>query len=273
MKKHGILVTAVIFMLLSVTVFSAGGRESAEASYTIEITGSTSVSPLMETLADAFSDQNPNVVIQVSGTGSGDGITGANTGVAELGMSSRNLRASELGFGLDVLTIAVDAIAVIVHPNNPVNDLSLEQIQGIYTGSITNWSELGGENRRISVVSREPGSGTRGAFEEVIGFVDELTPGAIEFDGTGGVKASVAGNVNAVGYISLGSLDQEVKAVSVGAVEPTGANVVNGTYEIARPFLVLYREDNIHHTTKQFLDWIMSAEGQAIAAKNYVPVR
>ncbi len=272
MKKNYRMVFAAVFMVLSLPVFSAGSREGA-ALHTVEITGSTSVAPLMEKLAEVYSDQNPAVVINVSGTGSGDGITGANTEVAELGMSSRNLRASELGFGLDVLTIAVDAIAVVVHPNNPVTNLSLNQVTGIYTGKITNWSELGGENRRISVVSREPGSGTRGAFEEVVGFVDQLAPGAIEFDGTGGVKASVAGNINAVGYISLGSMDPEVKALSVGNVEPTGANVVSGTYEIARPFLVLYREEKIHQSTKQFLDWIMSAEGQAIVAGNYVPVR
>lgn len=273
MNKVYCILLSVVMILMSVPAFSAGNRESSSASYTVEITGSTSVAPLMEKLAEVFSDQNPHVIINVSGTGSGDGITGANTGVAELGMSSRNLRSSELGFGLDVLTIAVDAIAVIVHPSNPVTNLTLDQVHGMYTGKITNWSEVGGDNRRISVVSREPGSGTRGAFEEAVRFVDQLTPGAIEFDGTGGVKASVAGNINAVGYISLGSLDPEVKALSIGSIAPTADNVVNGSYEIARPFLILYRENTVHQTTKRFLDWIMSVDGQEIVAKNYVPVR
>lgn len=262
-----------VVALLSVIwapLYARGAQETAQQ-HTIEITGSTSVAPLMEALAAQYSSLNPNVTINVSGTGSGDGITGANTGVAELGMSSRNLRPAELGFGLDVLTIAVDAIAVVVHPSNPVRDLSIEQIRGIYTGQLTNWSQVGGEDLPISVVSREPGSGTRGAFEEAVNFVDRLVAGAIEFDGTGGVRAAVAGNRNAIGYFSLGSLSPEVVALSVNSVAATAQNVVNGSYVVARPFLVLYRQPNIHALTQGFLDWIM-ADGQVIVSRNYVRV-
>lgn len=264
-----------IAMIAFVAGFSfAGGAAEAAGpeSYTIEVTGSTSVAPLMEAFADTYSAANPHVTINVSGTGSGDGITGANTGVAELGMSSRGLRPAELGFGMDVLTVAVDAIAVVVHPSNEVSALSKEQVRQIYTGEITNWSEVGGPNQPIAVISREPGSGTRGAFEEVVDFVDRLVPGAIEFDGTGGVRAAVAGNPNAIGYFSLGSLTDEVVALSIDGAAATAANVVRGEYAIARPFLVLYREENIAPQTAEFLEWMMSTEAQDIVARNYVRV-
>jgi len=271
MKKLALMMIAVVSLLAAGMQVSAGGRADA-GSYTIEVTGSTSVAPLMETLADTYTEKNPHTAINVSGTGSGDGITGAHERSAELGMSSRNLRASEQGFGLDVLTIAVDAIAVVVHPENPVSNLSIDEIRRIYTGEITSWSEVGGNNNAISVVSREPGSGTRGAFEGIIEFVDGLVPGAIEFDGTGGVRAAVAGNEHAVGYISLGSMSPEVTAVTVNGVEASSEHVIDGSYEIARPFLILYREDEIHQETQKFLDWIMSEEGQSIVSENYVPV-
>ncbi len=272
MKRLLVLIcAAAVLGLTAAPVFSGGSPESE--TYTIEVTGSTSVAPLMEQFADAYRDVRPEVTINISGTGSGDGITGANTGVAELGMSSRNLRSAEIGFGLDVLTVAVDAIAVVVHPDNPVSDLTVEQVRGIYTGEITSWAELGGDDSQISVVSREPGSGTRGAFEGAVGFVDELLAGAIEFDGTGGVRAAVAGNSQAIGYISLGSMNPEVKAVSVNGVEAKAERVVDGSYAVARPFLILYREAQIDPETKTFLDWMVSAEGQAIVSQNYVPVQ
>ncbi|THB62946.1 MAG: phosphate ABC transporter substrate-binding protein [Spirochaetaceae bacterium] len=273
--KKGIvsLLLAAAMVLLAVTPAFAMGGSEAEG-HTIEVTGSTSVYPLMEVLAANFMEMNPEVVINVSGTGSGDGVTGANTGVAEIGMASRNLKSSEMGYGLDELVIAVDAIAVVVNPENPVNDLSLEQIKKIYTGEVTNWSQVGGQDRPISVISREPGSGTRGAFEGVVGFADQLVAGAVEFDGTGGVRAAVAGNVNAIGYISLGSMAPEVKALEVNGVEATSENVVNGSYAVSRPFLILYREDKIHATTKKFLEYMVSTEVQhGVVAEKFVPVK
>jgi phosphate transport system substrate-binding protein len=278
MKKIVFAVSVLLFAAVMMVPVFAGGQKDAEAGpapYTIEVTGSTSVAPLMETLAEAYKSVVPSVTINVSGTGSSDGITGANTGVAELGMSSRNLRSAELGYGLDADTIAIDAIAVVVHPDNPVSDLTLDQVNGIYTGSVTNWSQVGGPDNPISVVSREPGSGTRGAFEEIVEFKDQLVAGAIEFDGTGGVRAAVAGNVNAVGYISLGSMSDEVKSVKIGGVEASVDNVINNTFPIARPFLVLYFGDKIDPATRSFLDWVMTADIQKsiVAKKGYVPVK
>ncbi|WP_018527743.1 phosphate ABC transporter substrate-binding protein [Alkalispirochaeta alkalica] len=271
--ERTVALVAAMALLVPALSFAGGRSESGgPTQYTIEVTGSTSVSPLMESFAETYSAAHPHVSINVSGTGSGDGITGANTGVAELGMSSRSLRPTELGFGLDVLTVAIDAIAVIVHPDNPVSGLSRDQVRQIYTGEITNWNQVGGPDRPIAVVSREPGSGTRGAFEEVVDFVDRLVSGAIEFDGTGGVRASVAGNLNAIGYISLGSITHEVKALDIEGVAATGANVTSGAYTIARPFLVLYRQEKTASETDRFLEWMVSPEAQAIVERNYVRI-
>lgn len=273
MKKLSLL--AVLLLAASISLFASGETDNSNgpSPYTIEVSGSTSVTPLMEKLAESYKTIVPHVSININGTGSSDGVKAANQGTSELGMSSRGLKTEEKGFGLDELVIAVDGIAVIVHPENPLNNLSLEQIQGIYTGSISDWSEVGGKAGKIAVISREPGSGTRGAFEEIVEFKDKLVLGATEFDGTGAVKAEVSKNVDAVGYISLGSVDASVKALKVEGIEASAANVVNGSFKIARPFLVLYRENNINAETRKFLEWILSSDGQAIAATNWVPVK
>jgi phosphate transport system substrate-binding protein len=245
------------------------------SSYTIEVSGSTSVSPLMEMLAAAYSKLRPNVRININGTGSSDGIKAAAAGTSELGMSSRELSATEKGQGLTELVIAIDGIAVIVNKDNPVSNLTLEQIRDIYTGVITDWNVVtgGAKKGKIAVVSREPGSGTRGAFEEIVKFQDKLLAGATEFDGTGAVKAEISRNADAIGYISLGSVDSSVKTVSVNGVAASTANVVNGSYKIARPFITLYRKESINPETKTFLDWIMSGDGQKIVSKSWISVQ
>jgi phosphate transport system substrate-binding protein len=256
-----------------------GGNSSqapaAPAPYTIEVSGSTSVSPLMELLAAAYKKLRGNVTININGTGSSDGIKAAAAGTSELGMSSRELSATEKGLGLTELVIAIDGIAVIVNGNNPVANLTLEQIRDVYTGVITDWSAVtgGAKKGKIAVVSREPGSGTRGAFEEIVKFQDKLLAGATEFDGTGAVKAEVSRNADAIGYISLGSVDTSVKTVNVNGVAASTANVVNGTYKIARPFIVLYKKAAVKPETQSFLTWIMSAEAQKIVGKSWISVK
>ncbi len=276
MKKSMQAALAAFVFGCAALPLAAGGnadQNGSAKSYTIEVAGSTSVAPLMEKLGAAYHGANPAITVNVNGTGSSDGIKAANQKTSELGMSSRNLKAAEKGYGLTELAIAVDAIAAIVHPSNPVQDLSMEQIKGIYTGKITNWKDVGGKNSPIAVVSREPGSGTRGAFEEIIGFTDQLVLGAAEFDGTGGVRAAVAGNKNAIGYISLGSMDPQVKAISIDGVEATKQNVVNSSFKIARPFLVLYHKEKLSPEGKKFLDWVMSPEGQKIAGTNWIAAK
>jgi phosphate transport system substrate-binding protein len=252
-----------------------GGAPPAPSSYTIEVSGSTSVSPLMELLAAAYSKLRTNVRVNINGTGSSDGIKAAAAGTSELGMSSRELSATEKGQGLTELVIAIDGIAVIVNKENPVSNLTLEQIRDIYTGVITDWNAVtgGAKKGKIAVVSREPGSGTRGAFEEIVKFQDKLLAGATEFDGTGAVKSEIARNADAIGYISLGSVDSSVKTVSVNSVAASTANVVNGSYKIARPFITLYRKESINPETKTFLDWIMSGDGQKIVSKSWISVQ
>ncbi len=276
MKKNLILTGILLGAASLASLFAGGNKETNQGNaqaYTIEISGSTSVTPLMEKLAEDYAKANPGIKVNINGTGSSDGITAANQGTSELGMSSRTLKPEEKGYGLTELIIAIDGIAVIVNPNNPVANLTIEQIRDIYAGNITNWSQIGGKAGKIAVVSREPGSGTRGAFEEIIAFKDSLVKGATEFDGTGAVKAEVSKNADAIGYISLGSVDTSVKTASVEGTAATTANVISGSYKIARPFIVLYRANKINSNTKQFLDWIMSPQGQAIVKTSWIAVK
>jgi phosphate transport system substrate-binding protein len=258
-------------------LFAAGSKEGqtqTAAPYTIEVAGSTSVTPLMELLAADYGKVRNNVRININGTGSSDGIKAAASGASELGMSSRELSATEKGSGLDELIIAIDGIAVIVNKDNPISNLTMAQIRDIYTGQITNWNNVvPGKSGKIAVVSREPGSGTRGAFEEIVGFQDKLVLGATEFDGTGAIKAEISRNADAIGYISLGSVDDSVKTVPVEGINATNANVVNGSYKIARPFIVLSLKEKINQETKSFLDWIMGSAGQAIVKTSWISVR
>jgi phosphate transport system substrate-binding protein len=266
-----------------VCVFAGGSGEqnpgggtggSAPAPYTVSVAGSTSVSPLMEMLTAEYAKIRSNVKFNVSATGSGDGIKAAAAQTAEIGMSSRELSPSELGTGIEEHLIAIDGIAVIVNSGNPVSGLSIEQIRGIYTGEITDWSRVGGKPGKIAVVSREPGSGTRGAFEEIVKFQDKLVKGAIEFDGTGAVKAEISRNVDAIGYISLGSVDNSVKPLGVDGVAATTANVIKKSYKIARPFLLLTKKGKtLNSETKAFLDWVLTDSGQAIVKKSWIPVK
>jgi phosphate transport system substrate-binding protein len=189
-------------------------------------------------------------------------------------MSSRELSPLEKGAGLKEVVIAIDGIAVILHPTNPLSSLSIAQCRDIYSGKIRDWSELSPDKQgTIAVVSREPGSGTRGAFEELIGLKDTLVPGAIEFDGTGAVKAEVSRNVDAIGYISLGSVDSSVKPLAIEGIEATSAQVKSGAYKIARPFILLVRAASIHPETQRFLEWILSPAGQEVVKQNWIPVQ
>ena len=239
--------------------------------HTIEVAGSTSVTPLMELLVAEYVKTHPNIRININGTGSSDGIRAAADGTSELGMSSRALTPTEKGYALDEKIIAIDGIAVIVNPASPLNDLSIEQIRNIYSGTITDWNQISsGKSGRIAVVSREPGSGTRGAFEDLVG-IKSLVLGGVEFDGTGAIKAEISRNTEAIGYISLGSVDSSVKAINVQTVAASSANVVNGIYPIARPFIVISRR-NINPEAQSFLDWILSPQGQTIVGRSWIRV-
>jgi phosphate transport system substrate-binding protein len=279
MKK--LLCVFSVGVLIAGFAFAGGGNEATSpsaAAQTIAVGGSTSVNPLMELLIADYGKAHSGVKFTMSATGSGDGIKGVAAGTYELGMSSRELTPAEIGMGLDALIIAIDGIAVILNNNNPIASLSMEQIKDIYTGKITRWEQLGaaasGKTGGIAVVSREPGSGTRGAFEELLKFQDQLVKGAIEFDGTGAIKAEVSRNADAIGYISLGSLDPTVKPLNVGGVVPSTSNVITGSYKIARPFILVTKKGApLRAETKAFVDWIMSGAGQNIVKKSWISVK
>jgi phosphate transport system substrate-binding protein len=277
MKK---LFVVILAGFLALSAFAQTGPSTrtapgtGSAPYTIEVGGSTSVTPLMELLAAEYTKLKPNVKVNINPTGSGDGIKNAGS-LYQIGMSSRELTPAEKGAGLKEQIIAIDGIAIIVHKNNPVNNLTVEQIRDIFSGAITDWSQVAGTGRakqgKIAVISREAGSGTRGAFEEIVG-LKTLVAGAAESTSTGAIKAAIAQNPDAIGYISLGSLDKTVKALSVGGAAATNANVVKGSYKIARPFIVLYK-DNAHAESKAFLAWMLSKQGQAVVKSSWIPVK
>lgn len=280
-KKYWSLLLALVLVLSCAMVAGCeeqarDGQEQAEQqqeglSGSFTIAGSTSVKPLSEELARIFMEKHPDVKIHVHGGGSTAGIRAAYEGAAEIGSSSRDLKPEEKDLGLKEFKIAGDGIAVVVHPENAVEDLTVEQVRKIFSGEITNWKEVGGSDAKIGVVSREEGSGTRGSFEDMVMKYEvageereaELTPDAAIQNSTGAVRATVAGDPNAIGYMSLGYVDESVKAVKIDGVEPTVDNILAGKYEIARPFLYLTKGEP-EGVVKAYIDWVLSEEGQAI---------
>ena len=244
---------------------------------TVAVVGSTSVQPVAQELADAFSEIEPGVQVDIQGVGSSAGVKAANEETADIGTSSRELKEEEKGYGLTEHIIAYDGIAIAIHPNNKVENLTTEQIAKIFKGEITNWSEVGGADAEILVVSREDGSGTRGAFEELVELLDEnkasmVKADALIADGNGAVKANVASKENSIGYVSLSYLDDTLKSVKVDDVEVSVENIKAGKYKISRPFLMLTKGD-VNEVTQAYLDFIMSDAGQEIVGEKLITVK
>ncbi|MBM7855612.1 phosphate transport system substrate-binding protein [Desulfohalotomaculum tongense] len=291
MFKRNLSVVSVLVLVLAVSLVlvGCGGEKvgntqkeggSNELTGTITIAGSTSVQPLSEELKDAFMEKHPGVIIHVQGGGSSAGIKAAITGAAEIGAASRNLKESEQDQGLVEHKIAVDGIAVVVNAKNTaVESLTVEQVRKIMCGEITNWSEVGGPDAGINVVSREEGSGTRSAFTHLVMKYKEngqekeaeLTAGAAIQSSNGAVRTTVANDEYAIGYLSLGYLDDSVRPVKIDGVEPTAENILQGRYKIARPFLYLTKGEP-KGIIKEYIDWVFTPEAQDIVAENYVRV-
>lgn len=232
--------------------------------YTLAISGSTSVGPLAEKLADKYEEKN-KINIEVNQIGSSAGITNATSGVSEIGMSSRDLKEEEKANGLKESIIAYDGIVVVTHPNNKVKDLTMDQVKQIFTGKVTNWKELGGDDMEIVVVSREDGSGSRDAFQEIVGYTSgELIRNSIVASGNGNIKTTVATNKHAVGFISFEYIDDSISTVKINGVEATAENVLRQKYSLSRPFLFVHKEANLSKEGQQFIDYILSPEGQAL---------
>jgi len=285
MKKI-LSITLVIILALGALAGCGAKAEGTgtgdEATGTVVTAGSTSVQPLSEELAAAFMDANSGISVEVQGGGSGQGIKAVQEKIADFGALSRNVKDEEKEAVTEEFVIAKDGVAVIVNPESKVENLTIEQIKKIYTGEITNWSEVGGEDATIVVVSREEGSGTRGAFTEITKVtekneageeIDSTTKDALVQGSTGAVMQTVATTPNTIGYVSLGSLSETVKTVNVEGVAPTEETVLSGEYKISRPFLYVTGAE-LTAAAQLFIDFILSEEGQTIVEESgFIPVQ
>ena len=231
----------------------------------LSLSGSTSMEKVCEALAETFMEEYPDVTVTVEYTGSGAGIESVTSKMVDIGNSSRSLKDSEKEKGVVENVIAIDGIAVITNSSNAVENLSKEDLIKIYTGEIKNWKELGGKDENIVVLGREAGSGTRGAFEELLGIVDSCVY-AGELDSTGGVKAKVASTEGTIGYVSLDVVDDTVKALKLDGVEATEANIKAGSYLLSRPFVMATNGEISaqNEIVQTWFDYIKSAKGQEV---------
>jgi phosphate transport system substrate-binding protein len=248
-----------------------------ELSGQLQLAGSTTVQPLAEVLAEEFMSMYPDVTIEVQGGGSSVGVTSAGEGTVAIGNASRNIKDSEFETfpDLKVFTIAFDGIAVVTNPDLELPSLSIDQVKAIFAGEITNFSEVGGPDAEIVVVSREEGSGTRAAFEELVMETGDeeavISENALLQQSNGQVRTTVSTTPNAIGYLSFGFLDESINTVAIDGVEPSVANVKNGSYPIFRPLNMLTNGEP-QGLAKAFIDFILSADGQAIVAEEYITV-
>ena len=245
---------------------------AAELSGTVSTDGSTSMEAVIGALGEAFMEANPDVNFTYNHTGSGSGIQAVQEGRCDIGLSSRALKDEEKEAGLTETVLCYDGIAVIVNPANTVEDLTVEQIAAIYTGEITNWSEVGGEDAEIVVIGREAGSGTRSGFEEITG-TEDACQYRQELTSTGDVITAVSQNPGAIGYASLASVKDTVKAVKVDGVSPSEATVKDESYKIQRPFVLATQTGvELNPVAQAFFDYITSAEAnEIIVAAGVVP--
>ena len=250
-----------------------GDTATTTVSGTVNTNGSTSMEDVMGSLKEAFEAENPDVTIQYTGSGSGAGITGAQEGTCDIGLASRDLKEDETG--VHQITVAKDGIAIIVNPENPVSDLTIEQIAALATGATANWADVGGNDAEVVFMGREAGSGTRDGFESITG-TEDACKYQNEYTSTGEVVAGVAANPNAIGYASLSAVegDTTVKVLTVGGVAPSEATVLDGTYEIQRNFnFIISDSTELSPAAQAFVDWATStAASDLIAGAGAVPV-
>ena len=261
MKK---ILTIVLALACVAMLFAACGTKESGA---VSTDGSTSMEKVIGALGESFMQKYEGTTFTYNPTGSGSGIKAVQAGTCDIGLASRNLKDEEKSSGLKQTVLAYDGIAIITHPDNPVSDLDVETVAKIYTGEITNWKDVGGNDAEIVLIGREAGSGTRDGFESITGtegnckYRQELTS-------TGDVITTVSQNPDAIGYASLAALKDSVKALKVGGVEPTEASVKDGSYVIQRPFvLVTVEGKELSKTAQEFFDYVTSAEAADIIAK------
>lgn len=250
------------FLMAAVLVF--GLCVSAMAGGSVSTDGSTSMQKVIGALGEYFTNENEDVTFTYNPTGSGSGITAVLEGRCDIGLSSRSLKDEEKAEGLVETVLAYDGIAVIVNPENPVEELDLETLARIYTGEVTNWKEVGGNDEEIVLIGREAGSGTRDGFESITGTQDACAYRQ-ELTSTGDVITAVSQNPAAIGYASLASVKDSVKALAVGGVTPSEATVKDGSYAIQRPFVLVTRTGTaLSETAQSFFDFATSADAAGI---------
>ena len=247
---------------------AAPAEATADLSGSISMVGSTSMEKLANALSEAFMEEYPDVTVTAEFVGSGAGIEAVTNGTADIGNSSRSLKDEEKAAGVVENVVAIDGIAVCVDPANEVADLTKEQLTNIYNGTVTNWKEVGGADEPIIVIGREAGSGTRGAFEELVDLVDGCKY-ANELDSTGAVIAKVASTPGAIGYASLDALDDSVKSLSLEGVEATAENIKAGNYFLSRPFVMATKGEisEQNDLVQAWFDFVLGDEGQQVASE------
>jgi phosphate transport system substrate-binding protein len=242
-----------IFLLALLSCTQRGGG--------IIIAGSTSVQPFIEKIAEHFMEKHPEIKINVQGGGSTAGVQATFNKTCDIGCSSRNLRVDERD--LKIILIAIDGIAVIVHRDNPVEDLTLEEIRGIFSSKTRKWNVLGGKYEDIIPVTREEGSGTRASFETMLMGDVAISDACLVQDSNGAVREIIATTPQGIGYISVGLVDEREKTLAINGVKPTLENLVTRKYSFTRPFLLLLLEEP-QGDIKKFIDYVLSEEGQSI---------
>ncbi|MBQ7230103.1 MAG: phosphate ABC transporter substrate-binding protein [Oscillospiraceae bacterium] len=265
MKKF---ISIALAAVLALSLAACGNSDSLSGKVATD--GSTSMEKVIGALKETFEGENKGVEVTYNPTGSGSGITAVAEGRCDIGLSSRNLKDSEIEQGLTGTVLAYDGIAVVINLENTVEDLTVEQIAAIYKGEITNWSEVGGIDAEIVCIGREASSGTRSGFEEIVG-VEDACAYRQELSSTGDVITAVSQNPGAIGYASVATVKDTVKALKVGGIAPTNESVKDGRYAIQRPFLLVTKGE-LRETAQAFFDFITSeAAREVITAAGVVP--
>lgn len=262
-----VLIISLLFVLPACTGTTPTNGLSGE----ITEAGSTTVQPLAEKFAEDFKLIHPGVTVTIQGGGSSVGVKSAAEGIVDIGAASREIKPDEPALVKHL--IAKDGIAIIVHPSNEISDLKKEQVRDIFSGKITNWSEVGGPDEQITVVAREEGSGTRSAFEEMVMDEELITNYTILQSSNGAIRTTVVNDPNAIGFLSLGYVDSAVKALSIDGIPCTIETALDGTYPIVRPLYFLTATEPTG-LVKEFLDFCTGPEGQSIVeSEGYIPVQ
>ena len=264
MKNRKKWICMALAGVLAAGVLAGCGKETAG---TVSTDGSTSMEKVIGVLGEAFQNENKNITFTYNPTGSGSGIQAVSEGRCDIGLSSRSLKQEEKDSGLTETVLAYDGIAIVVHPDNPVSDLDVETIAKLYTGEITNWKDVGGADAEVVLIGREAGSGTRDGFESITGTKDKCVYRQ-ELTATGDVITAVAQNPNAVGYASLASVSDTVKALKVGGVAPSEETVKDGSYAIQRPFVLVTKADTkLSDAAQKFFDFALDPKNAELISK------